>query len=177
MSEQLYLRKNDNGYELIVQDFDEKRIPIKEEYLFKEAAVVVLYPDGLIDAVPINNEFIWHVDYYKELVTKSPRFASLSKSFPKGWRGEYNMSPVNKVMVNMGTIVIQNIDITNLPEEYVDREDFYSTFLFYGTNQLTQELQSNLDMIFDNYPNERCHYSKINKKTKEFDEEEVGKKR
>lgn len=176
-SNQLYLRKCKEGYEFIVQEFDEKRIPIKEEFMFKEAAEIILYPDGGIDAMPIVKEVDWHIDYCKNLVTKSPRFASISKSFPVGWRGEYNMIMTNKVMNKAGIVVIQNLDIPNLPEEYIKREDYYSTFLFYGANALTEELQNNLNMIFDNYPNERCLYSKINKKTNEYDDEEVVKKR
>lgn len=176
-SEQLYLRKCNGRYEFLIQEFDEKRIPLKEEFMFKETAVVVLYPDGVIDAIPIIEGVNWHLEYYKMLVEKSHRFASISKKFPVGWRGEYNTTNANKVMTKMGIVVIQNIDIPNLPEEYVDREDYYSTFLFFGANKLTRELENNLNMILDSYPNNRCIYERINKKTNEFDEEEVIKKR
>lgn len=176
-NEQLYLRRNEKGYQFVVQEFDETRIPVKEEFMFKEAAVVVLYPDGLIDVLPIIKDADWHLEYYKMLVEKSPRFAGISKKFPIGWRGEYNTIKANMIMADMGIVLIQNIDIPNLPEEYSSREDYYSTFLFYGASKLTKESEENLNMIFDNYPNNRCIYEKLNKKTKEFDEEEVVKKR
>lgn len=170
---QLYLRKKDDGYEFLCQEFDEKRIPIKEEYMFKEAAIVIMYPDGIIEALPIVRGVKWHVEYYKKLITKSPRFASIIKHFPDGWSDEYNTLKVNKIMAKMGMIVIHNMDIPVLPEEYKDRENFYSAFMFYGANKLTKELEDNLNMIFDNYPNEYCLYSK---KKNNFEDESVKRR-
>ena len=176
-SEQLYLKKIQDGYEFVVQEFDEKRIPIQEEFMFKEVAVAILYPDGTIDAMPIVKGKNWHLDYCKDLVEKSPRFAKVSKNFPEGWRGEYNMIKSNMIMNRMGIVVIHNIDITNLPDAYVDRESFYSTFMIYGTSEITEELERNLDMIFVNYPDRRYSYSKFNNKKNDYDDEETITKR
>lgn len=176
-SEQLYLRKGKDSYEFIVQEFDSERIPIQEEFMFKEVAVVILYPDGKIDAMPIVDGVNWHLEYCKNLVTKSPRFAEVSKYFPDGWRGEYNMTKSNMVMNRMGIVVIHNIDILNLPDEYEDREEFYSNFVIYGTSDITEPLQNNLDAIFVNYPDKRCTYSKFNNKKNDYDDEETIRKR
>ena len=173
---QLYLQKKLNGYEFIVQDFDEKRISVHEEYMFKEAAIVILYPDGSIDALPIVKGIKWHLDYYKKLITLSPKFARIVKHFPNGWMDEYNTIKNNKIMTKMGLVVIQNMDIKVLPEEYKDREDFYSSFLFYGENKLTNELCYNLNLIFDNYPNEQL-VSNIKRKPNRLDNENNKRKR
>lgn len=175
-SQQLYLRKCQDYHEFVVQEFDKNRIPAVEEFMFKEAALMILYPDGTIDAMPIVKGITWHLDYCKELIKKSPKFASISRKFPTGWWSEYNMIKSNMVMNRMGITVIHNIDVTNLPDEYVEREDFYSTFLIYGTSDITEELNKNLDMIFVNYPDKRCIYSKYNSKINDYDDEEVKKR-
>ncbi len=175
-SEQLYLQKSDEGYKFVVQKFDELRIPVHEEFMLKEAAIVILYPDGVIDAVPVTNGVRWHLDYCKILVTKSERFASLIRYFPENWQSEYKMTKTNMVMNKMGIVVMQNIDIDNLPEEYASREEFYSMFLGYGVSNPEDALQDNLDTIIDNYPNKRCLYSKFNADINDYDGEELIKK-
>ncbi len=83
---------------------------MKEIY---DLAIVIMYPDGYIDKVPIKKDQDNHVAYFFDRLKESPRFANLvrEKHFKFNWVSEYNIYEILKFLVKNNVMVMINVDI------------------------------------------------------------------
>lgn len=76
-------------------------------------ALVIIYPDGYVDPIPIREGVYSHVEYFYEYLKKSSRFQCLVRDnhFSFDWRHDSNSHPICKLLVQNGIIVFYNTAI------------------------------------------------------------------
>lgn len=152
---QLYLQKSGDGYVFCLEPFD-VRIMSDDTFLFKEAAVVVLYPDGFIDAIRTSGG-IHHNYYYEELYKRSERFKeSIDKlGFVIDFEPDESTYKLDCLLSSLGISTIHNVDINRIPYRLEYLEPFCPLFYTFKAENTTLESDENFQVIYDNYP-ENC---------------------
>lgn len=154
MQEELYLRKIDDTYEVFVKDLSDKSIPYHLEYPFREAAVVIVYPDGRIDALKVTEKYSNHFEYYRELFKTSCMFATEVRKRAKAFNlmKETITSHLDNLLAKDGIAVFHNLDIEYINEYGLslgETAEFFSYLPEEGMR--TRELTHVLDTIMNNY--------------------------
>lgn len=153
---QLYLRQIDEEYvcEFDFQSFDVNKMNDKY-FLFKEAAIVILYPDGTMEAIR-SGSGMHHNFYYRKLYEKSERFREAVDSIG----GTVDFDPdestiqLDCLLSRVGISSLHNVNIPNIPFRLEDLESFDAVFYVFKAEQPTNEVEENLKRIYDNYPND-----------------------
>ncbi len=72
-----------------------------------EQALILIYPDGGVEKIPILN-FVFHIDYIKENLKNSPRFAKIMQDINID-----DLLPLDvyKILVKNGIIVLHNYNV------------------------------------------------------------------
>ncbi len=175
---QLYLQKSGEGYVFCLEPFY-VRIMSDDTFLFKEAAVVVLYPDGFIDAIRASGG-IQHNYYYEELYKKSKRFKeSIDKlGFVIDFEPDESTYKLDCLLSSLGISTIHNVDINRIPYRFEDLEPFCPIFYTFKAENTTLESDENLQVVYDNYP-ENCivknQYSTATEKYERENKDEIRK--
>lgn len=156
IKENLYLKEVDGNCELFIKDLNDKSVPYHKEYPAREAAVIVVYPDGGIDAIKVNEEAKLHIDYYRLLIRVSPRFAdyirktNVNSIFDPSWGFTY---PIDVELAALGVSVFHNKDIDSIIA-YKDVFFEDDTSRFYGfladVVSRTQKSSDAIDLILNN---------------------------
>lgn len=102
------------------------------ENIFNQA-IVLIYPDGNVDQLPIKRDINDHVKYFYEYLKSSQRFQKMVREngFKFDFLHEYNTSPIVKLLTDNGVIVIVNLAITYVnmaPERAEEISTFSITF-------------------------------------------------
>lgn len=167
--EKLYLRKCTEGFELILQEEDEKRLPKVLEFLFEEAGIVLIYPDGKIDAIRVGAT-PWHLECYLELFKSSPHFNSLIRSLkiPFDWRNDYNTYRLDKILVYKGVAILHNIKLKDFYETRMSNSQIQSFFYTMYPRNISSEQSSTIAFINENLKEENYNENWYDKKNDEF---------
>lgn len=95
-----------------------------------DQAIVLVYPDGHIDNLPIKKDGNGHVKYFYEYLKTSKRFQSIVKDngFRFDWTHEYIITPIIKLLTDNGVILIINFAIAyiNMAPERAEELAMYS---------------------------------------------------
>lgn len=174
---QLYLKYNGNNYDIELKPFDETKI-YDEEFLFKEAAIVILYPDGIVEAVKVGGS-LHHTTYYKVLYEKSMKFkiAIDSLDLPFDWKEEKSTYKLDCYLSSLGISSLHNVNIHDIPFRPEDLWDFISNFYVFKAEVTTAEVEDNLNKIYDNYPSVGLVNSRFNSEQNNFKREVIEKGR
>ncbi len=93
-------------------------------------AIVLVYPDGYVDSLPIKKDVDDHVKYFYEYLQASPRFQKLVKDngFRFDWIHEYNTTPIIKLLIDNEVIVFINTAIAyvNMSPERANEISYFS---------------------------------------------------
>lgn len=93
-------------------------------------AIVLIYPDGYVDRIPIKRDIDDHVKYFYEYLKVSKRFQSIVKDngFRFDWNHEYIITPIIKLLTDNGVILIINFAIAyiNMAPERAEELAMYS---------------------------------------------------
>ncbi len=157
MQEELYLRKVNETYQAFLKDLNDKSVPYHLEFPFKEAAVVIVFPDGKIDAIRVSEKFDLHIEYYRELLKTSEKFANEVRKRTKIFNimKETITNPLDNSFASDGIVVFRNLsmDYVNYVRKYETSRDYFSEFFAYlpEDGKRTCELIGVLDTIKENY--------------------------
>ena len=157
MQEELYLRKVNETYQVFLKDLNDKSIPYHLEFPFKDAAVVIVYPDGNIDAIRVCEKFDLHIEYYRELLKTSEKFANEVRKRAKIFNimKETITNPLDNSFASDGIVVFFFffMDYVNYARRYEMPKSYFSEFFTYlpEDSKRTCELNSVLDTIKENY--------------------------
>ena len=96
-------------------------------------AIVLVYPDGYVDPIPIKKGVDSHVTHFYDYLTVSPRFQKIVKDngFRFDWIHEYNTKPILKLLIDNGVIVIVNnaiVYVNIAPERASELSSFSIVF-------------------------------------------------
>ena len=93
-------------------------------------AIVLIYPDGYVDRIPIKRDIDDHVKYFYEYLKVSKRFQSIVKDngFRFDFVHDYNITPIIKLLTDNGVILIINFAIAyiNMAPERAEELAMYS---------------------------------------------------
>lgn len=93
-------------------------------------AIVLIYPDGYVDRIPIKRDIDDHVKYFYEYLKVSKRFQSIVKDngFRFDFVHEYIITPIIKLLTDNGVILIINFAIAyiNMVPERAEELAMYS---------------------------------------------------
>lgn len=170
---QLYLKRIGDGYEVIfdLQPFDVD-LMTDEYFLFKEAALVMLYPDGTMEAMR-SSEAARHNVYYRKLYEKSKRFKEAvdSLGFKIDFEPDESTYRLDSLFSSLGISSLHNDDIPNIPFRLEDLEGFNAIFYGFNAEQTTDEVEKNLGVIYDNFLDGSIIRTRYNSKTAKFERE------
>lgn len=167
MQEELYLRKIDDTYEVFVKDLSDKSIPYHLEYPFREAAVVIVYPDGRIDALRVTEKYSNHFEYYRELFKTSRMFATEVRKRAKAFNlmKETITSSLDNLLAKDGIAVFQNLDMEYINEYGLGEGECSEFFSYLPEEEMrTRELSRILDVIMNNYDTSKISENVYNPK-------------
>lgn len=90
-------------------------------------ALVVIYPDGYVDQVPIKEGCTNHVKYWYDYLKISPRFQRIIREnrFKFDWIHDYNASPILKLLAKNNVIVFMNTEIAYVCSNMENAEALY----------------------------------------------------
>lgn len=154
MQEELYLRKINETYEVFVKDLSDKSVPYHLEYPFREAAVVIVYPDGKIDAMRVTGKYSNHFEYYRELFKTSHMFATEVRKRSKMFNlmKETITTRLDNLLAKEGISVFHNLDIEYINEYGICEGETAEFFSYLPEERMrTRELTHVLDTIMNNY--------------------------
>lgn len=113
-------------------------------------AIIYIYPDGMVEAIPIEDGVIYHMSYMEKHVKNSARFHSII--------GDYKFisllhDKVDERMALNGVVSILNLDLRDIVEGYFNFSERNPEFLIYTPPSL-QSLEQTvlLDKIYNTYP-------------------------
>lgn len=169
--EMLYLKGCDDGFEFVMQPFDVEKMT-DDEFLFKEAAVVILYPDGTLDVSRAKGG-IHHNFYYKQLYENSKKFKDAvdSLGFTLDFEPDESTYRLYCLLAGLGISSIHNVNIHNIPLRLEDLEHFESLFYTFKSESTTLEMDKNWAIIYENYPNECIVRNQFSSETGKFERE------
>lgn len=154
MQEELYLRKVNETYQVFLKDLNDESIPYHLEFPFKDAAVVIVYPDGNIDAIRVSDKFDLHIEYYRELLKTSEKFANEVRKRAKIFNimKETITNPLDNSFASDGIVVFRNLSMDYV-RRYEMPKSYFSEFFTYlpEDSKRTCELNIVLDTIKENY--------------------------
>ncbi len=170
---QLYLKSIGDGYEVEfdLQPFDVSKMS-DEYFLLKEAALVMLYPDGTMEAMRAGAA-IRHNHYYRKLYEKSGRFKEAvdSLGFTIDFEPDESTYRLDSLLSSLGISSLHNDDIPNIPLRLEDLERFNARFYGFNAEQTTDELEKNLGVIYDNFLDGIIIRTRYNSETAKFERE------
>lgn len=148
---QLYLKKVEDGFVFALEPFNTD-IMSDDCFLFKEA-LVIIYPDGKMDAMR-NGAGVHHNYYYKKLYESSKRFRDAVDNLncTVDFDPDESTYPLDCRLSSLGISSLHNIDIHRIPFRIEELADFVALFYVFKTENSTSEVDSTLDIIYDNYP-------------------------
>ena len=157
---QLYLKRIEDGYEV---EFDFQPFDVNlmsdEYFLFKEAAIVVLYPNDTMEAMRSGGGF-HHNYYYMKLYEKSKKFKEDvdSLGFPMHFEPDESTYSLDCLLSSLGISSLHNVDIPNIPSrlEYLYR--FEPIFYNFKAEQTTDKVEENFGIVYDNYPSGKINF-------------------
>ncbi len=170
---QLYLKRMGDGYEVEfdLQPFDVSKMS-DEYFLFKEAALVMLYPDGTMEAMRAGGS-IRHNPYYRKLYEQSKRFKEAvdSLGFKIDFEPDESTYRLDILLSRLGISSLHNDDIPNIPLRLEDLERLNARFYCFNAEQTTDELEKNLGVIYDNFLDGSIIRTRYNSETAKFERE------
>ena len=170
---QIYLKRIGDGYEVEfdLQPFDVSKMS-DEYFLFKEAALVMLYPDGTMEAMR-SGEAARHNYYYRKLYEKSKRFKDAvdSLDFTIDFEPDESTYRLDSLFSRLGISSLHNNDIPNIPLRLEDLERFNAIFYGFYAEQTTGEVEKNLGIIYDNFLDGSIIRTRYNSGTGNFERE------
>ena len=119
------------------------------EDLIKQA-IVLIYPDGEIEKIPITN-FVFHIDYLFEHLKKSKKFAKIVQGLKIK-----SLLPVEiyEVLVKNNIMVWHNYNIEAIVKDKTFLEKNLPYFFVFLKSFESREQLLSFMKIFDYYPNE-----------------------
>lgn len=158
MEKELYLRSINTRYEVFLKDLSDKTIPYHMEFPFKEAAVIIVYPDGLIDAIRVTGKYSNHIDYYRDLFKTSEYFATEVRKRIKYFDilKETITNAFDNLLAKDGIAVFHNLDMEYLVEYGMDESENAEFFSYLPNEDIrTSEVRKTIDTIINNYDNNK----------------------
>lgn len=147
---ELYLKRIEEGFKLVLDSFNPD-VMSDDYFLLKEAAVVIIYPDGSIDAMR-NGAGIRHNFYYRKIYASSPRFKkavdSLEVSLCANDESTYFL---DCRLSDLGVSSLHNMDMEVIPIRLSDLDDFAAMFYLFKSEHMTKESNATLQYILENY--------------------------
>lgn len=127
---------------------------------FNNTAIVIIYADGMIDSIPIEEDEFEHTKYYEKLLSISERFKSICGicNFQLGIHFH-----IDRLLAKNGAIIFQNWNIREIiaskmnGESYSELPDFV---IYYPTQFGSQEQLKEYEKITNNYPKTNLVYYK-----------------
>lgn len=171
MDKQLYLEWNGKGYDLKLKFFNQDENG-DDGFFLKEAAILILYPDGVVEAVKVGSE-IHHTNYYHKLYGKSERFKSIidSLDLPFNWQKEDSTYKLDCYLARRGLTSFHNINIHDIPFRLEELENFVSLFYFFKSEFMTDEVDNILNKVYENYDCNSIVNNRFNSETNKFERE------
>ncbi len=170
---ELYLKMNGNGLERTIelQSFDASVLS-DEMFLFKEAAIVMLYPDGAIEAVRVGAG-VHHSFYYKKLYEASKRFKEAVDSVNGELKFDDDESTymLDCALSKVGISTFHNVNLYNIPFNLGELKDFDAVFYGFECENTTPDEDKNLKTIYENYPEGSIIKNKYSSVTDRFERE------
>lgn len=174
----LYLKRKDDGFEFDLQPFYVE-VMNDDVFLFKEAAVVILYPDGSMDAVRAG-EGMHHNYYYDQLYGRSKRFKEAVDllGYELDFKPDESTYELDCLLSSLGISSIHNVNIHNIPFRLEQLENFEPIFYTFKAENTTSEVDKNFDVIYENCPSEcivKNQYSSESGRFERENKEEIRK--
>lgn len=168
---QLYLKKVEDGYTFALERFNTD-IMSDDCFLFKEAAVVIIYPDGKMDAMR-NGAGVHHNYYYRKIYESSKRFKEAVDSLncTVDFDPDESTYPLDCRLSSLGISSLHNTDIHRIPFRVEELIDFVALFYVFKTENPTSEVEDALDIIYDNYPDTGIVRNVYNNESGRYDRE------
>lgn len=168
---QLYLKRQGEGFVFALQPFDVKLMS-DDDFLFKEAAVVMLYPDGFMDAVRAGSG-LHHNYYYEQLYGSSKRFKDAidSLGFILKFAPDESTYELDCLLSSIGISSIHNVNIHNIPFRLEELEHFKPIFYTFRAENTTPEVDKNFAVIYENCSSECIVKNQYSSEAQRFERE------
>ncbi len=136
----------------------------------KKMALVLIYHDGEVEEIPITDT-VWHTDYMKRQVVKSPRFANICKGLEIEDGPHYDVD-IALAKHNVISLFNGNIyEILNDPEWAANN---YAWFIVYLPEDISVEQAKKFNDIIKDYPEEYLIVGKFSKEMNDYQEIETA---
>lgn len=123
---------------------------------FTLTAVMIIYPNGMVDGMPINDNN-YHMYYFLELLEKSPYFFKTVKdnyinlTDKKGNLSDISTYELDESLTKLGIIVVRNINIVDINEDknFINKQ--FPIYLFSFPKKLSLEQKSIMSSLLTKY--------------------------
>lgn len=106
--------KEENYDEISLENLKNKLKEAKSQITLAYLAFILIYPDGYVDKMMIDKRE-YHVDYYKELRTKSQRFSQICGkcNYNDGVHNDFDVA-----LTKAGIVVLYNYNLKDIADDY-----------------------------------------------------------
>lgn len=126
-----------------------------------KTAILLIYPDGEIEKCMITNHR-FHIDYLKELLRKSPRFAKICRKC--NYTSGIHISHDEALALN-GVIAMYNFNIRDIVDDLsLLYEDLPSFEVFLPRSFGSMEQLDLINYFYENYPQRKMGFYKLKEK-------------
>ncbi len=139
-------------------------------------AIILIYPDGVIEKIPITN-FEFHIEYYRDHMKKSPRFAKLCRSlaleidetisyddYPVDAATDDVRNKLLDILGDKGILIIENLNVYDIVYDMDFLKEEQCAFLIYFPEFFLSCEQLEAYLGYSDYPEYLLHLAKFNKK-------------
>ncbi len=136
----------------------------------KYQAIVLLYPDGVVESVPIMKGMKDHIDYYRWLLEHSQKFANIVYHFPKKINFKKDWDVVERMLALANVISIRNGNVRDVLEDksLIDSENSFWFSIYFPEIIEGNIAFSNLKQIRKENMKEDFHYGRYDSKSIQF---------
>lgn len=137
----------------------------------KYQAIVLIYPDGVIENVLIMKGMENHIDYYRWLLEHSQKFANIVYHFPnkidfRDWL------TLEKALVEAGLVVIKNLEISYLADDmsFINSRDPFEYVIYLPSNIKKSKAKISMNKILQENQREEFRFGLYFEETKTIEE-------